>query len=69
VANKVAGEGEVWVCGSCGKRSKDLYGDQTISYGWDESCMINAVLCKEEFLDLSDIGRVVNIKEGGIIST
>ena len=35
--------GQVFVCGACGKTSNDLYGDP--SSGWDESCMLNAVLC------------------------
>ena len=46
--NEVAPEGQVFVCGACGKRSKDRYGDQAISYGWDESCMMWAVLCYEQ---------------------
>lgn len=43
--NRFASEGEVFVCGACGKRSRDLYGAEAIDYGWDESCMLNAVLC------------------------
>ena len=38
----------MFVCGACGKRSRDLYGEQRIDRGWDESCMLNAVLCYEE---------------------
>lgn len=45
IGNHTAPEGQVWVCGACGKRSQDRYGFQNISYGWDESCMLNAVLC------------------------
>jgi hypothetical protein len=37
--------GTVWVCGACGKQASNRY-DGGISYGWDESCMLNAVLCK-----------------------
>lgn len=32
----------LWVCGACGKRSQSRYGFDTP--GWDESCMLNAVL-------------------------
>jgi hypothetical protein len=46
--NQVAPEGQVYVCGACGKRSRDKYGDQKISYGWDVSCMLHAVLCYDE---------------------
>lgn len=47
-----APEGQVWVCGACGKTSRTRYGfDATnvrvASPGWDESCMLNAVLCYE----------------------
>jgi hypothetical protein len=49
--NKDAPEGQVWVCGACGKLSKDLYGDKRISRGWDESCVLHAVLCYEEKRD------------------
>lgn len=43
--NEIAPEGQVFVCRYCGKRSKDRFGFQKIDYGWDESCMLNAVLC------------------------
>ena len=42
--NHTAQEGQVYICAACGKRSRDKYGDQPIDYGWDESCMLNAVL-------------------------
>ena len=45
--DKVAPDGQLYVCGACGKTSKDLFGNQKISYGWDESCTLNAVLCYE----------------------
>jgi len=41
---RYAKAGSVYVCGACGKKSKDLYGE---GGGWDESCMLNAVLCNE----------------------
>ena len=42
----------VWVCSACGKTSRTRYGfDKTdarvASRGWDESCMLHAVLCYE----------------------
>lgn len=43
--NQIAGEGEVFVCEICGRRSKDRYGYQHIDEGWDESCRRYAVLC------------------------
>jgi len=45
--NHYATAGQVWVCAACGKTSRDQYGEQRISPGWDESCMMNAVLCYE----------------------
>ena len=48
MSNQIAGDGEVFVCVACGKRSKDQYGEQKIDRGWDESCMLNAVLCHDK---------------------
>ncbi len=39
-----APEGQVYVCGACGKTSTTRYGLDAKN-GWDESCMLNAVLC------------------------
>lgn len=44
--NRFAGPGTVWVCSACGKTAKDRYGDSGTS--WDESCMLNAVLCHDK---------------------
>lgn len=44
--HRVAKDGFVFVCRACGKQSKDNFGYQSISRGWDESCMLNAVLCE-----------------------
>lgn len=45
---RIAPDGAVWVCGACGKTHKDRYGmEGEGSRGWDESCMLNAVLCHE----------------------
>lgn len=43
---RIAPTGAIWVCGACGKTSKDRYGDPDSS--WDESCMMNSVLCHEK---------------------
>jgi hypothetical protein len=47
--------GQVYVCAACGKQSSTKSGfDETyrkrtaISHGWDESCMLHAVLCFEQ---------------------
>lgn len=51
-----APEGLVWICGACGKRSKDRY-KGTIDSGWDESCMIWAILCYEDSIKTKN-GRI-----------
>lgn len=56
--NRIAPEGQVYVCNACGKRSKDLYGKQKIDFWWDESCAIHAVLCYESSLEFKD-GKVI----------
>ena len=56
---RMAPDGQIFVCGACGKVSKDLYGDKLEGLGsWDESCMLNAVLCHEKSVVL-DGGRVI----------
>lgn len=69
--NQVAPDGYVFVCGACGKRSRDVFGEQRVSRGWDESCMLNAVLCHEGSIEFDASGdddrRVVAataVKEG-----
>lgn len=63
MANQIAGEGLVWVCMACGKRSKDLYGNKAINFGWDESCMLNAIVCEEASLNISPTtNRVMSLK-------
>ena len=58
---RMAGDGEIFVCGACGKTSKDLYGeDMDDGFGWDESCMLNAVLCEEDSL-VYENGRIVKV--------
>lgn len=58
MANHIAPDGQVYVCGACGKRSKDRYGDKAIDRGWDESCMMHAVLVYENSIELDSNGRV-----------
>lgn len=60
--NELAPEGQVFVCMACGKMSKDKYGDQQISRGWDESCMLNSALFEETELVIEN-NRVIEIKE------
>jgi|SaaInlV_100m_DNA_2_1039680.scaffolds.fasta_scaffold74673_2 hypothetical protein len=60
MANEVAPEGKVFVCVMCGKMSRDKYGNEKISHGWDESCMLNCGLYNEEDLEIKD-GRVIKI--------
>lgn len=44
-----APEGAIWICGACGKTSEDRFGMVgEHSAGWDESCMLNAVLVKAD---------------------
>lgn len=63
--NIVAPPGQVFVCSACGKRSRDLYGNQSLTGEWDASCMLNAYLCKENALTLDEHGCVTNVADGG----
>ncbi len=45
-----APDGQVYVCGACGKTSPtqsgyDSNGERVAPSGWDESCMFHGVLC------------------------
>lgn len=45
--NRMAPADGIWVCRACGKTAVDRYGMiGPYTYGWDESCALNAVLCK-----------------------
>lgn len=45
---RFAPEGAIWVCQACGKTHSDKYGIEGAgSRGWDESCMLNAILCHQ----------------------
>lgn len=61
--NEVAPEGTLWVCMACGKTSRDLYGEQAINKGWDESCVLNAALCNIDKMKYGPDGRVVHVDE------
>lgn len=65
--NKVAPEGQVYVCGACGKRSKDRYGYQKIDQWWDESCVIYSFLCYESHLLFHPTGYVREVLDGGVV--
>ena len=66
MGNELAGPGQIFVCSCCGKRSKDRYGHQAISSGWDESCVMHAVLCSESTLVINDLsGRVIRASAVG----
>ncbi len=56
--NHYAPEGQVYVCGVCGKRSPDRHGAFAIDAGWDESCVLHAVLCTESSVRLGPDGLV-----------
>lgn len=59
---RFAPDGKIWVCGACGKTARDLYGLEGQNHsGWDESCMLNSVLCNEADLTISG-DRVVNTR-------
>ena len=49
---KIAGPGEIYVCGACGKVFKD-------PYKVDVACMLAGVLCKEDSLEYDKNGRVI----------
>ncbi len=49
----LAPDGQVYVCRACGKTSPTKYGwdaneKRVATGGWDESCMLHAVLCHTE---------------------
>ena len=62
MSNQLAPDGQVYVCGACGKRSQDRYGDKAIDHGWDESCVMNSFLVYEDSLEFDDNGRVIKAK-------
>ena len=58
----------IWVCLACGKVSEDRYGNKGTTHGWDESCFMNSVQVKEDYLAWNETkDRVKEIREGGIV--
>ena len=46
MSDRFAPDDAIWVCGACGKTATNRYGIVgPHTHGWDESCMLNAVLC------------------------
>jgi len=65
---RFAPDGMVWICIACGKISpNDRYGNKDSSPNWDEACIINSILIREENIVKSKDGkRVVEIKKDEI---
>jgi len=57
MSNHEAPQGQIYICGACGKRSRDVYGSNKIDRGWDASCMMNSVLVYENSIVMEN-GRV-----------
>jgi len=57
--NTFASDDQVFVCGACGKLSNDRYGTKKISRGWDESCMMHAVLVHKASMVFDNSGLCV----------
>ena len=52
MTDRMAPPDGIWICAACGKLAEDLYGiEGEHSRGWDESCMLNAVLCKRSSIN------------------
>lgn len=50
--DRIAPDDGIWVCAACGKTAVDRYGmEGPHSHGWDESCMLNAVLCDRDGIE------------------
>jgi hypothetical protein len=43
--NPDAPAGFVWQCGACGKKVKNIYSEAS---GFDEACVLNAILSRED---------------------
>ena len=56
--DRLAPKGQIWICQACGKWAEERYGlEGRHSYGWDESCVLNAKLVpKEETTQLVGVG-------------
>lgn len=52
--------GQVWLCGACGKRSRNRAGTHRIDHGYDESCMLNSTLVTEASIVRDRNGRITH---------
>ena len=60
MSDRFARPGTIWVCGACGKTATDQYGiEGEHSPGWDESCMLNSILCDAGSLVCGTDGRAI----------
>jgi hypothetical protein len=55
-----APEGTIYVCAACGKTSLTQAPTSESTMGWDESCMLNCVLVKEDSIKRGADGRVTH---------
>jgi len=55
---EIAPKDQVYVCSACGKTSKTKQPTEHSMKGWDASCMLSAVLCKEDSLKCNKQGIV-----------
>lgn len=63
----VAPEGQIYVCGACGKTSMTRYGfdsdeKRVADRGWDTSCATWATLCFKDSIERSPEGRIVSAR-------
>ena len=62
-----APEGKIWLCLACGKLSHTRNGyykndeSAAISPGWDEACMLKAILIDENKLVFGESDRVIEV--------
>ena len=63
-SDRIAPEGQIWVCCACGKMSKDRNGPSFTHRMWDASCTLNSALFYTESLKLNKDGYVT---EGTIV--
>jgi hypothetical protein len=58
MSDRTAPDGTRFVCACCGKTSSTRYGfDGTADAGWNESCMMHAVLCRSTASPCTDADR------------
>jgi hypothetical protein len=60
-----APEGMIYVCTMCGRTSETRYGfdeheRDVATVGWDEACMLHAILCSKQRLLRNKQGFVIN---------